>query len=173
VKKVRISLKRGAAPWSFTLYDSSESAYYLKDEPPYPDGFEEEYRKTISLNKGEILEVEWIGSEWVFVDDHSDFLQKPLRLNSQEHDKYDKIRVGKITPTKGAEEKLGYLEVYSGWTFGDVVPWTQKTSQNGLKITQIKDVLQSKFDFQKLFSDPNLGLLQQLEEEQQISEVLN
>lgn len=173
MKKVRITLKRGAAPWSFTLYDSSESAYYLKDEPPYPDGFEEEYRKIISLKYGEILEAEWIGSEWVFAEDHSDFLQKPIQANSHEHDKYDKVRVGKITPTKGSEEKLGYLEVYSGWTFGGGIPWSQKTARAGIKVIEIKDNLQSKFDFQKLFSDPTMGLLQQLEEEQPLSNVLS
>ena len=82
MKKVRLNLKRGSKPWSFTLYDSAESAFYLKDEPPYPDGFEEDYRKIVTLKPGEVLEVEWIGSEWVFVDDNTDFLQKPLVLDA-------------------------------------------------------------------------------------------
>ena len=174
MKKVRLNLKRGAKkPWSFTLYDSAESAFYLKDEPPYPDGFEEEYRRVVSIKPGEILEVEWVGSEWVFSDDGSDFLQKPVNLSSVDYDKYDKVRVGKITPLKGSEEKMGYLEVYSGWIFGGDVPWTETTTQDGLKITEVKGKIVSKFDFPKLFSDPAMGLLQQEEEEQQISDVLN
>ena len=174
MKKVRLNLKRGVKkPWSFTLYDSAESAYYLKDEPPYPDGFEEEYRKVVSLNPGDILEVEWIGSEWVFADDGSDFLQKPMNLGLIEYDKYDKVRVGKITPLKGSEEKMGYLEVYSGWCFGGDVPWSEKTTREGLKITEVKGKIVSKFDFPKLFSDPTMGLLQQEEEEQPLSDVLN
>ena len=174
MKKVRLNLKRGVKkPWSFTLYDSAESAYYLKDEPPYPDGFEEEYRKIVSLNPGDILEVEWVGSEWVFPDENEDFLRKPVSLQAGVYDKYDKVRVGKITPVKGVEEKMGYLEVYSGWCFGGDVPWSPKTAQDGLKITEVKGKIVSKFDFPKLFSDPAMGLLQQEEEEQPLSDVLN
>ena len=73
MKKVRLNLKRGVKkPWSFTLYDSAESAFYLKDEPPYPDGFEEEFRKIVSISPGDILEIEWVGSEWVFSDEEED-----------------------------------------------------------------------------------------------------
>lgn len=174
LKKVRLNLKRGVKkPWTFTLYDSAESAFYLKDEPPYPDGFEEEYRKVVSLNPGDILEVEWVGSEWVFADEGEDFLFMPMVLSSVSYDKYDKVRVGKITPLKGAEEKMGYLEVYSGWCFGGTVPWSPKAAQEGLKITEIKGSVVSKFDFAKLFSDPTMGLLQQEEEEQPLSSILN
>jgi hypothetical protein len=173
VKKVRLSLKRGSKPLSFTLYDSAESAFYLKDEPPYPDGFEEDYRRVVTLKPGEILEVEWIGSEWVFADDLEDFLYKPLLFNNNAYDKYDKVRVGKISPLKGSEQKLGYLEVYAGWILGGHVPWESQVHQNGLKITEVKGRIQSKFDFPKLFSDPSMGLLQQQEEEQPLSEILN
>lgn len=174
MKKVRLNLKRGTKKsWSFTLYDSAESAYYLKDEPPYPDGFEEEYRKVISLNPGDILEVEWVGSEWVFPDENEDFLRRPVSLSASVYDKYDKVRVGKITPVKGSEEKMGYLEVYSGWIFGGDIPWSSKAGHEGLKITEVKGKIVSKFDFPKLFSDPAMGLLQQEEEEQPISAVLN
>lgn len=175
MKKVRLSLKRGSKPWSFILYDSAESAYFLKDEPLYPDGFEEEYRKIITLNKGDILEVEWVGSEWVFEDEHEDFLRKPVVLRPEVFDKYDKVRVGKITPIKGTEEeeKMGYLEVYAGWTFGGTVPWSAETTSHGLKITEVKGRIRSKFDFPKLFSDPTIGLLQQEDPEQPMGDVLN
>ena len=174
MKKVRLNLKRGVKkPWSFTIYDSAESAFYLKDEPPYPDGFEEEYRKIVSIGPGDILEVEWLGSEWVFLDEGEDFLFKSLTPPSP-YDKYDKVRIGKITPLKGTEEKMGYLEVYSGWCFGGTVPWSSKTSnQVGLKIIEVKGSVVSKFDFPKLFSDPSMGLMQQEEEEQPLSSILN
>ena len=175
MKKVRLSLKRGTkTSWSFTLYDSAESALYLRDEPPSPDGFEEEYRKVVALNPGEIIEAEWVGSEWVFVDDESNFLEKSKSLQlTNNYDKYDKVRIGKISPIKGAEEKMGYFELYSGWCFGGDVPWSKKNSQPGLKITVIKGKIISKFDFQKLFSDPTIGLLQQDEEAQPLSSILN
>jgi hypothetical protein len=174
LKKVRLNLKRGVKkPWSFTLYDSAESAFYLKDEPPYPEGFEEEYRKIVSLHPGDILEVEWVGSEWVFPDEGEEFLFKPTVLTTTFCDKYDKVRVGKITPVKGVEEKMGYLEVYSGWIIGGDVPWIQDQGSSHLKITEVKGKMASKFDFPKLFSDPAMGLMQQEEEEQPLSEILN
>ena len=174
MKKVRLNLKRGVKkPWSFTLYDSAESAFYLKDEPPYPEGFEEDYRKVVTIKPGDILEVEWVGSEWVFPDEGEDFLFKPMILTAGNYDKYDKIRVGKITPIKGTEEKMGYLEVYSGWIIGGDVPWAAVQGNDHLKITEINGKMSSKFDFPKLFSDPSVGLLQQEEEEQPLGPVLN
>lgn len=164
MKKVQLCLKRGSEPAAFTLYDSVESAYYLKDEPQYPDGFEEEYRKIVTLSLGEILEVEWVGSEWIFDDRDSD---NPLSylVRGGIFDKYDKVRIGKITPLKGTEEKMGLLEVYSGWTTAATIPWNKKLTANGLKITQVKGKVVSKFDFSKIFLDPQMGLLQQETEE--------
>jgi hypothetical protein len=161
VKKVRLSLKRGASPVTFTLYDSVESAYYLKDEPPYPDGFEEEYRKFITLRQGEILEAEWVGSEWIFDDGKNDFPKEYDVL----FEKYDKVRIGKISPLKGTSEKLGLLEVYSGWLSESDIPWYQKSTSYGLKIAQVKGKVVSKFDFSQLFLDPQTGLSQQEKEE--------
>lgn len=152
MKKVRISLKRGAAPWSFTLYDSSESAYYLKDEPPYPDGFEEEYRKTISLKKGETLEIEWIGSEWVYQNEHEDFLTKKIDLGDNRFDKYDNVRVGKFIPAKGVQEKMGYMTVYAGWISGGAVPWYSKESPKTLKIEEINNESEG-FDLSSFLKD--------------------
>jgi hypothetical protein len=161
VKKVQLSLKRGSETASFTLYDSVESAYYLKDEPPYPDGFEEEYRKIITLKQGDILEVEWVGSEWIFDDGKNDFPRDCSVL----FEKYDKVRIGKITPLKGTEEKFGLLEVYSGWLVEGDIPWYKKTTPFGLKITQVKGKVVSKFDFSQIFLDPKMGLVQQEAEE--------
>lgn len=169
VKKVQLNLRRGSKPLSFTLYDSVESAFYLKDEPPYPDGFEEEFRKIIVLNPGDILEAEWIGSEWIFDDEESGNIQK---RDSSDFDRYDKIRLGKITPLKGTTEKMGFLEVYSGWVYGGDVPWVDSRLPGGLKITRIKGKTVSKFDFTKLFLDPQMGLMQQ-EEDVTIGDVLN
>ena len=104
MKKVQLSLKRGSETASFTLYDSVESAYYLKDEPPYPDGFEEEYRKIITLKQGDILEVEWVGSEWIFDDGKNDFPRDCSVL----FEKYDKVRIGKLLLSKGQKKNLDY-----------------------------------------------------------------
>lgn len=151
MKKVRITLKKGKDPWSFTLYDSAESALYLRDDPQYDDNFEEEYKTNLTLREGDILEVEWLGSEWVYPDD-PDRLIEPDRLN----DKYENIRLGKFSDRKGIDKKSGYVEVYSGWIVGGTIPWNP--SKGGtLKIKNINDPLESLIDFSEIFRD-DLGV---------------
>lgn len=155
MKKVRVSLKRGVKSWSFVLYDSAESAFFLKDEPLSNDLDDEEYRRVIVIKPGDIAEVEWVGAEWVY-DDESEVKKgtKPdFRLT---HTKYDKVRVGKISmlKTTGTDsQKTGYLEIYSGWIHGGDIPWTQEAAQDSVRITPIKGKIHSKIDFSKLIVD--------------------
>jgi hypothetical protein len=165
VKKVRLNLKRGVRSWSFTLYDSAESAFYLKDEPEYDDRFEEDYRKVITIKPGDIVEAEWLGSEWVYDDDYADFFSRSYTTLDNSHEKYDKVRVGKISPMKGTTQKLGYLEVYSGWVLGTAIPWSPEEGQTKVRITEIKDKVVSKFDFTELFKGNEVGFLNQENED--------
>lgn len=150
MKKVRLNLKRGIKSWSFTLYDSAESAFYLKSEPEYDDRLEEDYRKVITMKAGGLLEVEWLGSEWVYDDDFSDFFSRSFSSIENSYEKYDKIRVGKMSPTKGTTQKLGYLEVFSGWVLGGSIPWVNDDSQSKVRITEIKGKIHSRLDFSDL-----------------------
>ena len=159
MKKVRLNLKRGVRSWSFTLYDSSESAFYLKDEPEYDDRLEEDYRKVITLKPGDLFEAEWLGSEWVYNDDYADFFSRPAGTLDNSYEKYDKVRIGKISPMKGTTQKLGYLEVYSGWVLGTAIPWAPEDDQTKVRISEITGKVISKFDFSELFKDAEVGFL--------------
>lgn len=154
MKKVRLNLKRGFKSWSFVLYDSAESAFYLKDEPIYdPTG--EEYRRVVVMRPGELVEVEWVGSEWVYDDETSSKKVSMSRMGPT-YEKYDKIRVGKLTSAKKtakAVEKPGYLELYSGWVPSGEVPWEPDDTQKSIRITPIKGKVVSQFDFSRLFSE--------------------
>lgn len=175
MKKVRVSLKRGVKSWSFVLYDSAESAFFLKDEPMSRDPSDEEYRRNVVIRPGDIAEIEWVGSEWVY-DDESE-VKKGLKSDFHlTHTKYDKIRIGKISmlKTSGKDtQKTGYLEVYSGWVHGGDVPWSQEAAQESVRITPIKGKIHSKIDFSKIFVDSHLDDEETPEDEEQREIVLN
>lgn len=139
MKKIRLNLKRGVKSWSFTLYDSVESAYYMKDEP-FMDDEIEEYRRIVTLERGEIIEAEWLGSEWVYGEE-----------DDAKYYKFDKVRMGKISNLKSQFTNVNYLELYSGWVSSVEFPWKVDVSKNDIRITRINEKNVSKIDFSKLF----------------------
>lgn len=153
MKKVRLSLRRGVKSWSITLYDSVESAYYLKDEPfEENSSMIEDYRRVVTLSPGETLEVEWCGSEWVYDDDHLVEGAHSNKLSPFFLHKFDDVRIGKSTPMKGEDIPTSRLSVYSGWVVGSSIDWKKGLSA-AVRITPIKGRMRSKFDFSKLFLD--------------------
>jgi hypothetical protein len=143
-------LKRGVKTWSFVLYDSVEAAFYLKDEPFYDDAVEE-YRQVVAMKPGEIIEIEWMGSEWIYDDEDASAVTK--RASSTQKEKFDNVHVGKLSPLKGAPRKSGCLEVYSGWVRGGSVPWEEDDARKDVRITSINDKVKPKIDFTGLFSE--------------------
>ncbi len=155
--------------WSFVLYDSAESAYYLKDEPVYAPDTEEEYRKVVVLRPGETIEAEWIGAEWVYGDETSPRFDCPTDMM---HDKFDRVRLGKLSVLKGKDngEDTNYLEIYSGWVPAGSVPWRAAGSPTQVKVTEIKGRTKSKLDFSKLFRGTTLEEEELIEERKMSSE---
>lgn len=147
MKKVRLNLRRGVKGWSFVLYDSAESAFYLKDEPFYGDDVDD-YRKVVSLMPGETIEAEWVGSEWIYADDSDPTRAVP---STQLQQKFDKVRLAKMVPIKGTPQKTGILELYIGWVRGGDVDWAPSETQSKVRITPIKGKIRSKVDLSRLF----------------------
>jgi hypothetical protein len=152
VKKVRINLSKEAESWSFVLYDSSESAFYLKDENL--QGYDDEFYRTVTLLPREVMEVEWLGSEYVFSDEFGSVANKPYKL---QHDRFDKVRLCKLTMNPRAIGKTSYVELHSGWVRGDTFRWASCSSRAGIRITRIKGRVVSKLDFEKLFVGQDLS----------------
>lgn len=146
VKKIRVSLKKDRKSWSFVLFDSAESAFYLKDEKLTES--DDEYYRIITLEPSDLIEVEWLGTELVYSDEYETDPTKPMKLH---HEKFDKVRLGKLTPIVTRGHKTGYVELHSGWVVGDTFKWTSDEKQDDLKITRIKGKAVSKLDFEKLF----------------------
>lgn len=145
MKKVRLTLKRRTKAWSFILYDSPESAFFLRDEPIF--GEFEEYRRVITLSPGELIEVEWMGCEWIDDSDGTDI----FATGTGKGQKFDKIRMGKITPVKNPSYKASYVELHSGWVQSKDIPWRDEESRDDVRITPIKGRMRSKIDFSRLF----------------------
>lgn len=156
MKKVRVNLRRGIKSWSFALYDSVESAFYLKDEPVYGDSLDEEYRKVVTLKPGETIEVEWVGSEWVYEDDD---VRKSGTSPDQFLEKFDKVRIGKSSSPRSDLARAGYHEIYSGWLISSQAPVFQdelQDVQGVIRVTPINGRIRSKFDFVKIFSEQRI-----------------
>lgn len=152
MKKVRLNLKRGSKTWSFFLYDSAESAYYLKNEPILDDEIEE-YRKIVSLGPGETMEMEWVGSEWVYEDDNKISSMSPTTVI---HDKFDKVRICKSIPIRGTGKNDKLIEAYVGWMSGKDMKWSGESIPEGVVITPIKGKMRSRFDFSELFESQSI-----------------
>jgi len=138
MKKVRINLRRGQKSWDFMLYDSPESAYYLSHEG-MEVAFADEYSKTVTLCPNELLEVEWLGSEYVYVGG--------LSAGGLKHVKYDEVRLGKMSKVG-----VGLVELHAGWVASGSVPWTDDDTRHDVRITRIKGRMVAKMDFSELFS---------------------
>lgn len=154
LNKVRVSLNRGVRSWAFVLYDSAESAYYLKDETPEDVTSEDEdFRRVVVLRPGETLEAEWMGSEWVYADPDAGQVDAVSRLATCPDEKFDKVRIGK-TARRGSDDE--HVEVYSGWVISGQVPLFQEVSQENIRITPVKGRIRSRFDFTKIFLEQEL-----------------
>lgn len=160
MKKIRVALKKDRKSWSFVLFDSAESAFYLKDEKITES--DDEYYRVVNLDPADIIEVEWLGSEYVYNDEYDTRANQPMKL---QHEKFDKVRLGKLTPIVTKVQKTGYIELHSGWVSGDTFKWTSGDHQEDIRITRIKGKAVSKLDFEKLFSGR-----QQTDEEKEFEE---
>ena len=145
MKKVRLKLKQGGDPWKFVIYDSVESAYYLNESDVKDVDSNEDFSKIISLDKDDLIEVEWLGSEWSY---DLDSKTKSMKAKLQ-YDKFDNVLVGKISQSK-IIEKCRVIEIYIGWIKGGTIKWSQST-QKGVRITRVNSVIDSKVDFSSLF----------------------
>lgn len=148
MKKVRINLKRNQKSWSLTVYDSSESAFYMSETPEKNDFDSSEYCSIVTLSPGEVIEAEWLGSEYVYKDE---LAKRGTHVDAQTSEKYEKVRLGKLTSVKTEAMTRHFVELHSGWVLGGTVPWAADDTRKDIRIIPIKGRIRSKLDFTKLF----------------------
>jgi len=144
MRKIRLSLKPEVEGWSFDLFDSPEAAYYLGGEPPSPD---DDFVYNIKIEKGDFIEVEWMGAEYVYAKSEA-----AEALGIDEGDRYDRVRLAKCYEVTTNVANSGYVETYSGWVPKGTIPWSSR-SHKQLKITRINRRNKPKLDFHSLFED--------------------
>lgn len=147
MKKIRITLQKNQDRWTFVLYDSVESAFYLKNEELKPNDLA--YCKIITLLPQETLEVEWMGMECVYLEESAEHKTS----DSMSHEKFEKVRLGKLSLNKKIDKLGGYIELYSGWLPEGTLDWTAQMSRDDIQTTLIKGRVRHKLDFDNLFKD--------------------
>lgn len=137
MKKVRLKPKRGCR-WSFKLYDSAESAYFMKDD----DRDRSEYHQRVGLPPGTFMEIEWLGAEFIYDEE--------AETPDGWHTCFDKVRLARVTKKKTGN-KDGIV-LATGWVLGGSIPWSQATHDE-LRIFRINGEEKQELDFSELFKD--------------------
>lgn len=139
MKKVRISLTKDSKSASFKVFNSPESAYvWLNDDTLREElGMDSSIGTVIDLKKGEVMEVEWMGCEYI-VEDGIEFF------------KADFVRIGKTIKSPafftGGRTVIG---IHEGWVVKEI-PF-KSCVENGTKIVRLGKTSKHKFDLSDLF----------------------
>lgn len=136
MKKVRLTPKKGSS-WSFKLYDSAESAYYMKDD----DRDRSEYHQRIGLPEGSFMEIEWMGAEYIYDETEADYRNW--------FESFDKVRLARVSPVSGQKDSL---ILATGWVVRDTIPWSRR-SHAAFKISRINGRIKSRLEFSELFKE--------------------
>lgn len=141
MKKVRITTTRGSKGKDFKIFNSPESLYvWLND----PDLQEEDYLdptlgNIVHLKRGEIMEVEWCGFEYVYEDGRLQF-------------RADYVRIGKLIsmPTAFLDNKE-IVGIQDGWVTSDIISHKNKIDES-TRVTKLTNRSKHRFDLDELFA---------------------
>jgi len=146
VKKVRISLRDSSKKWTLHLYESLVSFTYLHSALSTKDT---SFKNIVTLNKGEFLEIEWLGADYCQIDDFGVFLDEKA-TRAQMMRRCDNVRIGKCVRKLG-RNGFDYITGYTGWIPGDDIPWNPRNAPDYLKVIELKGRLKPRINFSELF----------------------
>lgn len=147
MKKVRISLRDSKKKWSFFLYETLSYYIYLHGHSKV-----DKHRQTITLEKGEFLEIEWLGVDYYQIDPLSILLKVNSDVNCDKLVKCDNIRIGKSS-RKSGKSGFEYVTGYTGWVQGGTIPWHLRAASEKLKVIELKGRFKPRIDFSQLFEN--------------------
>ena len=150
MKKVRISIRDTTQQWSFPMYeelDSLEAFIYIYEDLTEHSMLQE----TITLKKGEFLEIEWLGADYCQIDEFGLFLDEKISHSQMPH-YYDKVRIGKSV-RKGGHKGFEYITGFTGWVPCNLIPWTARNTLGYLKVIELNGRYKPRIDFAELFVD--------------------
>lgn len=149
----------GPRIWSFSLFDSVESAHVLGDEVLSKE--DAKHRLTFVVGKTDLIEFEKLSQQWIYSDkiltvppipDSLIYTKESkktiLQANGQ---RYTRIKLGIIKNFKSKKPKK--VSAWYGWV-NESFPtsWNEKTAKNGFKISPIEGRMKSYIDFSDIFN---------------------
>lgn len=142
MKKVRITVNKGSAGKRFPVFQSPEALYVWKYDPEMHSIFRMDpaLGTMIFLRPGEVMEIEWMGFEYIHDGDVS------VRV--------DQIRLAKTIKVR-ALDKNKVVGIYSGWIADDVIKFKSGTDKD-VKRLRLTNRSKHKFDISELFASRGL-----------------
>ena len=156
MKKVCLALKGRKQQWSFAVYESAEAAFYLgADTVDTKDVADDDYSHVVTLKRGELLIVEWMGAEYIY-DDEEKTMSDPSKA-SMKHNKFGCVRFIKL-PALVQEQQVKeliymYAEAHQGWISASSLLFNPEHTHEHLRLLKNNDELLSKIDFSNIFKD--------------------
>lgn len=156
MKKVCLALKSKKTQWSFALYESAEAAYYLgADVVDIENVTDDDYSHVVTLKKGEVLIVEWMGSEYIY-DDEEKAMAEPSKA-SMKHHRFGCVRFVKL-PALSKHQLVKelvhtYAEAHQGWIAAEALLFNPEHTHDNLRLLKNNEELLSSIDFSNIFKD--------------------
>jgi len=142
VKKVRITLNKDSLIKKIPVFNSPESLYVWLNDPELQaqERLDPTLGSTINLKKGETMEIEWMGCEFIKEDSYI------FRI--------DEIRLAKtiIVPSL---KKSNLVGVHNGWINEEIISFKSGT-KSGIKRTRLTQKSKHEFNIEELFSSRGL-----------------
>lgn len=140
MKKVRITINKGHTDKEFKIFNSPESLYvWLNDTELQEENLDSSIGNIVNLKKGEIMEVEWRGCEYIYENDKLLF-------------RADYIRIGKLinSPSMFLKGK-DVVGIQDGWILSDTISF-KSYSDEKTKTTKLTPRSKHRFDLDELFA---------------------
>jgi len=138
MKKVRMTVDKDSSGKKIPVFSSPESLYVWLHDPELQDSqkIDPTFGSMIMLRPGEVMEVEWMGCEYVYEE------QRTIRI--------DQIRLAKTIKIKSLKSS-GVIGVHSGWTSEEIISFKSGTDGE-IKRSKLTKKSKHKFNIQELFS---------------------
>lgn len=144
MKKIRITVNKGSKGKKFPVFNSPESLYvWLYDEEIRASNkLDPSLGTMIHLRPGEVMEVEWMGCEYIYEEDG-------LKARA------DLVRLAKTMQVKTISTKK-LVGIYGGWTTDSIVRFKSEKSED-VRVTRLTTKSKHRFNIDELFDSHGMS----------------
>lgn len=141
MKKVRITVSKGSTGKSFKIFNSPESIYVWLHDPELQKSEELDVSigNVIHLKKGEVMEAEWCGCEYIYENESLIF-------------RADYIRLGKLMKNSTLfSANKNVIGIQDGWILNDTIQF-KNYSDEKTRTTRLSLKSKHRFNLDELFA---------------------